>query len=169
MTTILCLDISTSVVGYSVFASGELSNCGYVDLNHDEDLIHRAKRFSDLINFEVDQVVIESPLKSFIKGRTNINTIIKLSQINMLISYIFFDRLGTLPTYMDVNRVRSILGIKKIGNKTKSATYDIILREFDLVVLVNKLGNLDKRNYDISDSIALGYAYQIITNSTKIV
>lgn len=108
-TVIVGLDISTSVVGYTIIDTNEkILTCNYVDLKKIEgkgkrsDLFLKAdflldKLYSILSSYNVKLIIIESPI-DVVMG-ANINSSIMLNRFNYMISY---------QLYLKYNNIRYI-------------------------------------------------------------
>ena len=112
------LDISTSIVGISIFKNKKLSKLIYIDLSKEKCIFKKAKMFEDffLKNFvdikNIDYIYIEDILQSFSRGLSSANTLMKLAKFNGIVSNIVYNITHLIPEYINVNTARKTLEIK---------------------------------------------------------
>ena len=159
---VLSFDISTAVVGYSLFDDGILIRYGFIDLSRIESqfLFSKIDAFFDVFDFpdDVTQVRIEESLKRLAYGSSTIDTIIILSKFNSALSFALYKKYNIYPKFLNCMSVRKEIGImipKKAENK-KEIILNFIDSKFNLYLLTNKKGNIDSRNFDVADAIVLG-------------
>lgn len=106
----LCLDISTSCIGYCVLEDndtyfGKIHDIGYVELKNEaegiENLFLKKKQFighllTNINKFKISNVAIEEPLL----GSNNINTVATLLRFNGIISDLMYNAFNVVPTYI---------------------------------------------------------------------
>lgn len=160
---ILSFDISSSTIGYCYSENYEIRQYGFVDISRIESiyLLDKVRFFRDFFNFpeSVDKIVIEEPLKLFRGGNSSIDTILLLSKINSLISFILYEKYNVYPEYINASTVRKNIGLKidktsLIEKKQQILNY-IDSNKIKLFTLKTKSDKIDKRNWDVSDSIAV--------------
>lgn len=85
---VISLDLSTTVIGYSIFKDKELVKCDFYKFK-EKELIERGEElyaFLKELFAEYDMTsmtfVIEERLKSFAGGRTNANAMLNTAQMN---------------------------------------------------------------------------------------
>ena len=61
--------------------------------------------------YNIEQVFIETALKKFIPGRSRADTLIKLAKFNGVVSWLCFECFDLEPTYINVNKARSLYGL----------------------------------------------------------
>ncbi len=61
--------------------------------------------------YNIEQIFIETALKKFFPGRSRADTIIKLAKFNGVVSWLCFECLDIEPTYINVNKARSMYGL----------------------------------------------------------
>lgn len=124
----LGFDISTSIIGISLFKDTEFYKLYFIDLTKTKDYFEKAKKVKHFIynlivqeRLEVQNVFIEDILQSFSRGMSSAKTIIQLARFNGIVSNIIYELSGCTPVYLNVNSARKILGIKidKNSNKDK--------------------------------------------------
>lgn len=112
------LDISTSIVGISVFKDKNLLNLMYIDLSKEKCIFSKSKKFEDfflknIVNiYEISYIYIEDILQSFSRGLSSAGTLMKLAKFNGIVSYIVNKHLDIIPEYINVNTARKTLSIK---------------------------------------------------------
>lgn len=172
---ILTFDVSSSCIGYCLSENGNVKRYGFVDISKidSEFLLNKTIAFKNLFDFPeiVDKIVIEESLKSFSYGLTSINTIITLAKMNASFSYFLLDKYKLYPEYINASSVRKIIGIKidkKSSINKKQQIFDFVDKVNNLFTLFNRNDKIDKRNWDVSDAIAINMAI-VEKNKTKFV
>lgn len=114
---ILGLDISTSVVGISLFGNApeyKLQELSYIKFKKGTDLFIKLDEFIEFFESKFSDITftgfhIEEPLKKF-KGKfSNADTIQKLTQMNSMISGYLYQKFKITPKYFNVQNARSIV------------------------------------------------------------
>jgi len=159
---ILGLDISSSIVGYCVLDEDEnILEIFYIDLRKIEDLFDKAnyvlqKLFIIKDYYNITKVGIEDFLQKFAFGKSSIKTIIKLSQINTLVSYVIFTNFGMRPVFFNSRSARKIVLGKSYS---KEETFQIISQKYNSVNWPKKRnGAYADQAYDMSDSLIISLA-----------
>ena len=173
---ILALDISTSITGYCVFHKfGDPVHAGHIDLRKEKSFFKKVdivkQKIIDLneeYNFE--EVAIEEPLQSFARGLSSAKTLFTLAKFNGIIQYIVYT-LGLVPTVINVNNARKLVGIKII-KKSKKNTKEQVLEQVqklthDIVWKKRILKSGPRRGieifdeccYDMADAFVIGKAH----------
>ena len=118
------LDISTSIVGMSLFLNDKLVKLRHVDLTKIKCMFDKASMFEEefkqkiLLDVETDNVLdikyiyIEDTLQSFSRGLSSARTLMQLSRFNGIVSNIAFRITRIKPVFINVNTARKTLGIK---------------------------------------------------------
>ena len=120
---ILALDISTSITGYCIFNNHNVVHIGHIDLRKEKDFFRKIDLMKAEIieldkKYKFTDVAIEEPLQSFARGLSSAKTLFTLAKFNGIIQYIVFS-LGLIPTVINVNNARKLVGIK-IDKKDKT-------------------------------------------------
>jgi len=182
---ILALDISTSIIGYSIFSikEEELIELNFIDLRkvvddgENSQLFKKADYVIDIISnkifnkYKIEEVIIETPLK--VVFGTTIETSIILNKINSMIAYTIH-RLGYHVKYIpsETARKRFLKDEYKLF-KSIPTSIDVDAKKEFLVDkcfnLINDKFELKRRPkrtdkylaecYDVVDSYILGKAY----------
>lgn len=88
----LGLDISSTVVGYSVSSSkNKVTHAGYIDIRKEISIkqkAHNVAEILDKLDIEPSVIIVEDTLSGFGGGRTSQQTIVKLAKCNAVISYV---------------------------------------------------------------------------------
>ena len=112
------LDISTSIVGVSVFKDKKLVKLNHINLSKEKCIFKKAKMFENfflknIVNIgSIDYIYIEDILQSFSRGLSSANTLMKLAKFNGIVSYIVYNITNLVPQYINVNTARKALEIK---------------------------------------------------------
>ncbi len=117
MTICMGLDISTNIIGVSLFENNKLVYLNYIDLRKIDSLFKKAdfvrNRFSELKEkFKVSKISIEESAQSFRKGFSSAQVLSILSRFNGVVSQISYEEFNTEPIYYNVSTARKLLGIK---------------------------------------------------------
>ena len=175
---LLALDISTSVIGISIFSNDyKLHEVSYVKFDKNEKslfkkldvFIEHMKQY-DAIEF--NEVGIEEPLQKFAGKFSNALTIQKLTQMNALISGFLYKKYNIEPEYFNVQSARKLafpdLEIPKSHPNKKYLIWEACMKLYPhLNWKYTKTGKLDDTNFDICDSIVVGLAYIVSSIKTK--
>lgn len=167
---ILGLDISTSVVGVSLFNdSYVLQELSYIKFKNGTNLFFKLKEFIDFFELKynklnITHIHIEEPLKAF-KGKfSNADTIQKLTQINAMISGYLYIKYNIQPLYFNVNTARSIvfpdLHIPKSHPNKKHLIWEAVMKAEPKITWLysSKTHALRDVNFDMCDAWVAGMA-----------
>lgn len=118
----LGLDVSTSIVGFTVLEDETPLKIGHVDFKKCNDLWEKADHvkaeLEKLIDeFKPDQVYVEESLLGFSSGLSSAGTLFTLAKFNALVSYFMYKKTGKPVTYVAANSARKTVGIKLIPKK----------------------------------------------------
>src|ERR1035437_3317911 len=109
---ILCLDISTSVIGIAIFNSDyKLHELSYVEFNKSEKslfkkldaFIEHMKKYDNICFTEI---CCEESLKRFAGKFSNADTIQKLTQMNAMVNGFLYKKYNTETIFYNVNAAR---------------------------------------------------------------
>src|SRR3990167_6648249 len=181
---IIGLDVSTSIIGISLFdLNGDLLELTHIDLHKLKNIYEKANFAREQIKKITSQykiikhqpniqVFIEQPLKRFMLGKSSASTITLLAGFNMLISYFVVEDFGVIPEHIDASSARKTCGIKiqKGVGTAKEQTF-VQVRE---KLLPNRQW-LKKKNsenykdycYDESDAYIIGLSATIKLKKQK--
>ena len=173
---ILALDISTSITGFCVLHQfGDPIQVGYIDLRKEKEFFKKV----DLVKLKIielnekykfEEVAIEEPLQSFARGLSSAKTLFTLAKFNGIIQYIVFT-LGLMPTVINVNNARKLVGIKivkKSDKNTKEQVLEQVQKLASGIIWKKKtlksgprkgLEIFDPCCYDIADAFVIGKAH----------
>jgi hypothetical protein len=190
---ILGLDISTKVIGFSLF---DLNTKQLLELTHFspkikpqpkdkiEELLKKADAFKKhLENYKdigITQIIIEEPLIN----SNNVYTVSTLLRYNTLILKNCHDVLGVIPTFISTYNARkyafpSLVGTNEKGKNVLFGGYpkDIDKKHLiwehvnslfpEIKWLYGKTGNFKKENYDMADSVTCVVGFVNMTNTKK--
>lgn len=167
---ILSLDISTSVIGISLFSEEyKLHELSYIKFKAGTNLFIKMDEFIKMFDekysdIEFNHIYIEEPLKKF-KGKfSNADTIQKLTQMNAMISSYLYLRLKIQPQYFNVNTARSLvfpdLTIPQKHPNKKYLIWEAVMKAEPTVnwKYSPKTHKLIDENFDMCDSWVVGMA-----------
>lgn len=167
---ILGLDISTSIVGYTVLEDDfTIVKIGHIDFK-------KCENFWEKVDFgiqEIKQIVlqyapeyayIEEPVQSFSPGFSSAATIITLSKFNAILSYNVREILHKDPNHITAAESRKLCGLKmqqrkKCGKTHKEQVFDQISAKSGylghMTFPLTKTGKLKPFVYDEIDSYVI--------------
>lgn len=178
---LLSFDLSTTVLGYSVFdkSNSEMLDIGYYSFTNKE-LLDRAgelEKFVDSIFSkykDIDSFAIEERLKSFRAGGTSADAMLKTSQLNFLCQYLMKYKHNVTVLEINVNVARSACfpGFHKMartmkGTKHKVLVFELFKKIIDVSLLPTKVMKAGARKgetvfldeaMDMADSWVIGRA-----------
>ena len=181
------LDISTSIVGMSLFLNGNLVKLMHVDLTKTKCMFDKARKFEEEFQMkiandmsdnplEISEIFIEDTLQSFSRGMSSAKTLMQLSRFNGIVSNIAFRITRIKPVFINVNTARKSLGIKIDKNSDKDKKEQIMewvsadLGGYDWPTKIISRGpnkghvKYEKFCYDIADAYVICKAGIIIKN-----
>lgn len=174
---ILGLDVSTSCTGWAVMDEHErIIEHGAVDLskNKEANLLDKARSLRYSLQelkarHAITNVVIEDYLEKIRKGKGSAHTTCLLAGFNTTTQYICSEIFGFDPLMIKFSVARKKLDINPIKDeKIKITAYKKIIEEHkEFVIKINKLGNVDKKNYDSSDAVVMAKYYCRMKNEGK--
>jgi hypothetical protein len=176
MTICMGLDISTNIIGVSVFDNLKCVYLNYIDLRKIDSLFKKAdfvrsqmKEIKDK-NFNIECISIEESAQSFRKGFSSAQVLSILSRFNGVVSQISYEEFKVEPIYYNVSSARKSLGIKidksseidtkeQILNWVKSNESEIEWPVKNIVRGKNK-GDVkfEPACYDMADAYVIGKA-----------
>lgn len=182
----LALDISTSKIGLCLFSSDKkLLRINHILLKNtkidsDYRYLLKADTFREYIkqykeesekqyNCKITNIIIEDPLGS----SNNINTAMLLAKFNGVCSYILYEMFGFMPIHITVHNIRKsfckeflqyknkkeVLSFPKNIDKKLYIWEKVSKLHPEVEWIFNKNGELKEENFDMSDSVAVMYAY----------
>ena len=178
---ILALDISTSITGFCVLHKfGDPLHVGHIDLRKEKNFFKKIDMVKDKIielnkQYKFEEVAIEEPLQSFKRGLSSAKTLFTLAKFNGIIQYIVYT-LGLVPTVINVNNARKLVGIKVVKKSEKNTKEQVLEQVQKLTsgimwkTKVLKSGPrkgleiFDECCYDIADAFVIGKAHFIEKN-----
>ena len=165
---ILGLDISTSIVGFTIVDQGEIVKTFAIDLrnkNKFPDIYSKYNHIQgELLDiqreYKIEYIFIEQSLQMFRSGFSSAKTLSTLSSFNGVVSYLCYRELSLKPEHISAASARKACGIKVAkGKKAKEQVVEFLLdNESKFVVEYTKSGNLKPKYYDIADSIVIAKA-----------
>lgn len=180
MKKVLGLDISSSVIGYSIIEFDD-NNINLVKYGHIKPPgadkgslslrgLQASKDVRDLLLRErPDAVAVEMYANRFAGGRTTARTIIVLSFFNELCQLVCLDSLGIESEKYTVANIRSTIS-KYLKNKSisKDQIFEVIKNTFPTFTpRVNKNGNIGTESFDQADAIAVAFCHAITNQKNR--
>ena len=174
---LLSFDISTSVIGFSVFDdNGKLLALDYVKFKSKQTLFEKLIHFqdkmemytSDEVKKDIKYISIEEPLKKFMGKFSNASTISMLNFFNGMISSYLYTTFGIEPLYLNVNSARAT-AFPGMKFETKDRKHEIWRRVMEREPQINwkystRTSKLMAENYDMSDAYVIGLAQLRVLN-----
>lgn len=168
---LLSLDISTSVIGVTVFDENyKLTELSYVKFNKKEkSLFAKLDEFIDYMkkydNMKFTEIAIEEPLLRFAGKFSNANTIQKLTQMNALVSGYLYKKYNIEPLYYNVQTARKLAFPSLVIPKgTPNSKYVIWKAFVEVYPTINweyskRTFKLVDETFDAVDSAVVGLAH----------
>ena len=133
---ILGLDISTSIVGFTIVDQGEIVKTFAVDLrnkNKFPDIYSKHNHVQgELLDiqreYKIEHIFIEQSLQMFRSGFSSAKTLSTLSSFNGVVSYLCYRELSLKPEHISAASARKACGIKVVkGKKAKEQVVEFYL------------------------------------------
>lgn len=172
---ILGLDISTSVIGYSIIDNqSRLVACNFMKLKT-LALEERAEIFYEFLcvlkmKYNIQHIFIEEPFSMFGGGKTTAMTMAKLQRFNGMCSFAVRRVFGKSPTLISANKARGLVGLKiKREDDTKKKVIEWCQKKYprDFIIVLTNYGNPKPGTDDMADSIVIGLAGEEILNENN--
>jgi len=170
---ILGLDISTTVVGISIFDEDyKLHEVSYLKFGKERTLFQKLgdfiENFEKYSQLEFTSIAIEEPLKKFAGKFSNADTIQRLTQMNSMISGFLYLKFNMEPKYYNVQSARKKafpnLEIPKSHPNKKYLIWEAVMKaEPTLNWIYSRTGKLVDENFDMCDAYVVGMAH-IVSN-----
>lgn len=160
----LGLDISTRTIGYAFVDNQQILDIGFIDVSKKETLRDKAflvfeKLVSNQYFDNLDVIYAEDSLSGFARGRTSMQTIIKLAKFNAIVCFVMDDSSGLDVKLVNPNTARKrIFGkARQKGKVSKDFVREQIENKYDLKewYKTTSRGNWDKRNGDSLDALVV--------------
>lgn len=174
---ILGLDISTTVVGISIFGEDyKLHEISYVKFGKKLSLFEKLdefiNHFEKYSKLEFTSIAIEEPLKKFAGKFSNAETIQRLTQMNAMISCYLYQKFNLEPVYYNVISARKTafpnLVIPQSHPNKKYLIWECVMKaEPHLNWIHSKTGKLVDENFDMCDAYVVGTAHIVSTIKKK--
>ena len=176
---ILGLDVSTSIVGYTILdEDAKLIECEAWDLRNKRyfpDLYSKAIHVRDKLkeiskSHKIKHVYIEEPFVFFRAGGSTAKTMAKLQAFNGIVSWLCRDIFSSNPSHISPAQARKLNGIKvSRGQKAKEVVLDYLLKNEDsFTIEYTSKGNPKPASYDRADSLIIAKAcYHIIGETVE--
>jgi len=164
---ILGLDISTSILGYTILDdNGKIIVCDCIDMRKEEtDILIKGaiveRKFDDLSKqYKFEKVYIEQSLQAFRPGLSSAQVILTLGKFNGIVSYLASKIFNVPPEFIGATTARKELGIKVAkGENAKEVVLKHLLDTVpQFVVQYTPKGNPKQGTYDRADSYVIARA-----------
>jgi len=181
----LGLDISTSVIGLSLFNDEDkICSLEYIKFKQKSTLFQKLDDFTDYID-KLDEALflkenlkhisIEEPLKKF-KGKfSNAETIQKLTFMNAMVSACIYKKFKIEPRYHNVNTARKIvfptLTIPQSASNKKYLIWEKVVEKEPQInwKYSKQTHQLTKESFDMSDAYVIGLCDIIVRKNSNII
>jgi len=166
---ILGLDVSTSVIGYTILdQESNVIVCKAWDLRNKRllsDLYSKGMFIKEELEqikklYDIKHVAIEEAFTFFKSGGSTAKTMATLQAFNGIVSWLCKDIIGVTPTHIPPAKARKLNGIKvSRGEKAKEVVLNYLLESEDsFQVEYTKHGNPKPTSYDRADSLIIARA-----------
>ena len=166
---ILGLDISTSILGYSILdAQGKIAEIGHWNFTNKNKfptffskVLEAREQLDNLtVKYPIDHIFIEPALNMFMAGKSSAHTISTLTKFNGIVSWLCYEMFGIDPEYIPAATARKKCGIKiPKGAKAKQCVIKYVLDNVpDVSIEYTKHGNPKPHCFDKADSWVIAKA-----------
>ena len=166
---ILGLDLATNTSGYTVLTTdGALLEAGVIDTSKEKEMIPKAFLFKTWLTDQawkgyITKVCVENAITKMSFG-SNANTLMKLTQFNILCQYFCFEYFDFMPIGFNVVSARRQFhgeSIKRGTDKKQLMLTDVIkrdekIKEFLFPMKKDKT-RYSAKSYDVIDSYVMAY------------
>ena len=166
--SILGLDISTSITGATVIQDGKIVETCFWDTRnkkHFPSIYHKARHIRDKLQkiqdkYHLDSIYIEQSLHSFRSGFSSAQTLSTLSRFNGIVSWLCADIFQIEPQMIAATSARKNAGVGiKRGDNAKEKVLQFVIDKFPEVnIQYTKHGNPKPGTLDMCDSIIIALA-----------
>ena len=166
---ILGLDVSTSVIGYTILdEEAKIIECEAWDLRNKRyypDLYSKACHVKNKLldiraSHNIEHIYIEEPFVFFRAGGSTAKTMAKLQAFNGIVSWLCYELFDMSPVHVSPARARKLNGIKvSRGQKAKEVVLNYLLEnEESFTIEYTNKGNPKPVSYDRADSLIVAKA-----------
>lgn len=172
---ILGLDISTSIIGYTVLdKNGKILECECIRLEKFKDFFIKVKNVKNKLqkisaDHKINFVYIEEPLQAFSMGKSSALTIQALSKMNGTVSWLCYEIFDVIPELISSGTARKACKVKiPRGEKAKPFVLKFVVdTEPDFVIEFTSKGNPAPGTFDRADSYIVAKAGSILCQTSK--
>ena len=166
--TILGLDISTSITGITVYSSDSISETFFLDTRNKRKYPTLYEK-ADLIQqhlwqikskHDITEIYIEQSLQSFRSGFSSAKTLSTLARFNGIVSWNCYKAFDIKPEMIAASSARKLAGVDiKRGDNAKEKVLEFIIDKYpDIDIQYTKHGNPKPGTLDMCDSIVIALA-----------
>ena len=175
---ILGLDVSTSVIGYTILDEGaKIIECEAWDLRNKRyfpDLYYKAQHIKNKLldikaSHNIEYIYIEEPFVFFRAGGSTAKTMAKLQAFNGIISWLCYELFDMNPVHISPAKARKLNGIKvSRGQKAKEVVLNYLLEnEESFTIEYTNKGNPKPVSYDRADSLIVAKACHYLLGDSQ--
>lgn len=175
--SVLGLDISTSITGATVIQDGKILKSFYWDTRnkkHFPSIYHKAKHIKECLreiktSYRIKDIFIEQSLHSFRSGFSSAQTLSTLSRFNGIVSWLCSDIFSIEPQMIAATSARKQAGVGiKRGDNAKEKVLQFIIDKYpDIDIQYTKHGNPKPGMYDMCDSIIIAMAGENVVRESR--
>lgn len=167
---LLALDLSTSIIGWSIFEDKKLVKYGHIELKKIErepylKVDEAFKQLSQIIDKEeIEEAVAEAALQRVSGGKSTAHVVNLLIAFNFALSYLMRTYKKVKVSHISVSTARAHTKIKFVKRSTSKEKKELIRKYVEarhgwIVWPKKKTGTYKDWCYDVSDSIIIGEAH----------
>ena len=175
---ILGLDISTSVIGYTILdEEAKIVECEAWDLRNKRyfpDLYYKAQHIKNKLldikaSHDIEYIYIEEPFVFFRAGGSTAKTMAKLQAFNGIVSWLCYELFDMNPVHISPAKARKLNGIKvSRGQKAKEVVLNYLLEnEESFTIEYTNKGNPKPVSYDRADSLIIAKACHYLLGDSQ--
>ena len=177
-TTVLGLDISTSITGATIIQDNKVIENFIWDTRnkrkfpslYDKAAFIRRQLIYIEEKYKIDSIYIEQSLQSFRSGFSSAKTLSTLSRFNGIVSWLCFKMFNLQPEMIAASSARKLAGVGiKRGDNAKEKVLKFVVDNYPQIEIeYTKHGNPKPGVYDMCDSIIIGLAGSKLVGETQI-
>lgn len=177
-TTVLGLDISTSITGATIIQDNKVIENFIWDTRnkrkfpslYDKAAFIRRELIYIEEKYKIDSIYIEQSLQSFRSGFSSAKTLSTLSRFNGIVSWLCFKMFNLQPEMIAASSARKLAGVGiKRGDNAKEKVLKFVVDNYPQIEIeYTKHGNPKPGVYDMCDSIIIGLAGSKLVGETQI-
>lgn len=176
-TTVLGLDVSTSITGATIIEDNKIiKNFTWDTRNkrkfptlYEKAALIQADLWTIKSKHDITDIYIEQSLQSFRSGFSSAKTLSTLSRFNGIVSWLCYTTFDLKPEMIAASSARKLAGVGiKRGDNAKEKVLKFVVDNYPQIEIeYTKHGNPKPGVYDMCDSIIIGLAGSKLVGETQ--